>query len=840
MHPGIPRLVLVAPMVAALAVTLTAGAPADTAGTETPALRSISSRLDGALSTVLIEASEPVAYLTSQPDPLTVLVDLRNVTLGSVARESISDLLEPIGSVRIESAHAPDGAPVARVRVGLAREAKHRVRSARNTILVEVDRSSARNTNRDQVVVPTLAPRAPSMARTGAPAGPAASAPVPAAARQSSPEGARAKAGATQLRSVRIGKVDNGYSVTLAGNGPLLAAKVDATSELPHRVFLDFAGVAAGSAPAVTAVNNDDIERVRVAVNSRQPLITRVVIDLARKIPYTVETVGEELRILFKKAVDKAVETAAAITEPVIAPPVADTTEAAPFALVADVVPAVEPSASARSETGELRRDLAVAPSGREGGQSNAVASAVTVPPMPPTADVPSMTTPAAPPVSVAVAAPAAPVSAAMQDVPASARALLTAAQQQNSDQPRVFTGDPITLDFQGADLRAVLRTFAEISQGLNIIIDPAIQGTVDVSLRDVPWDQALDIILRANKLGYTVEGNIVRIVPLNVLATENEERRKLQEAQSLAGELRVLTRAVSYAKAADLVPVVTRSALSPRGDVQVDARTNTLIIRDLADRLLAAGDLITTLDRPQPQVEIEARIVQLNRDKARDLGISWGINGRVDPALGTSTGLAFPNRGSVTTSTGAVDSASPSAIGIVLGSVNGALDLNVNLRALERDGSVKVLSTPRITTQNNIPAEIMQGAQIPIQVVSNNTVTVTFKDAALSLRVTPQITAANTVIMNILLENSTPDYTETTPAQPIPAINTQRAVTSVLMADGDTTVIGGIFTRLESLSNLKTPLLHRIPLLGWLFKTENRLDDNRELLIFITPRIAK
>ncbi len=601
MHPGIPRLVLVAPMVAALAVTLTAGAPAYKAGTETPALRSISSRLDGALSTVLIEASEPVAYLTSQPDPLTVLVDLRNVTMGSLVSDSVANLLEPIGSVRVETANAPDGAPVARVRVGLERAAKHRVRSARNMILVEVDRSGASNTKGAAASVPTIAPKAPSMVRTEvtrSTRGPAdAIRPRRAKARRA--EGASEEAGATQLRSVRIGKIDNGYSVTLAGNGPLLAAKVDATSEMPHRVFLDFAGVAAGSAPAVTAVNNDDIERVRVAVNSRQPLITRVVIDLARKIPYTVETVGEELRVLFKKAVDKAVETAAAITEPVIAPPVAETPAAEPVAVVADVAPAAEP-------------------------QSNVVASAVTVPPMPPTADVPSMT--AAVVSTPAPAAPAAPVSPAMQDVPPSARALLTAAQQQNSDQPRVFTGDPITLDFQGADLRAVLRTFAEISQGLNIIIDPSIQGTVDVSLRDVPWDQALDIILRANKLGYSVEGNIVRIVPLNVLATENEERRKLQEAQSLAGELRVLTRAVSYAKAADLVPVITRSALSARGDVQVDARTNTLIIRDLADRLVAAGDLITTLDRPQPQVEIEARIVQLNRDKTRDLGIELGL----------------------------------------------------------------------------------------------------------------------------------------------------------------------------------------------------------------------
>ena len=796
MHPRISRLVLVAPMMAALAVGLSAGAPGSNAGTETPALKSISSRLDGALSTVLIEASEPVAYLTSQPDPLTVLVDLRNVAAGSMVSQSISDMLEPVGSVKIEAAHAPDGAPVARVRVNLERAARHRVRSARNTILVEVDRAAARDgasANR----VPSIAPVKPA-----APETPAAVAAAPAAQAVQTTDVSRT-AKATQLRSVRVGEIEEGYAVTLSGNGALVAAKVDATTDMPHRVFLDFAGVATGSAPAVTSVNNDDIERVRVATNSREPLITRVVIDLARKIPYTVETVGEELRVLFKKAVEKAAEAAAAITEPAVV-------------AVADAMPVAEPAAAEQAAV-------------------NVAAS------VPATPDLPAMSNIAPVAAAPAMAVPAAAPAASMQqDVPPAARALLAAAETQNSPGPRQFTGDPITLDFQGADLRAVLRTFSEISQGLNIIIDPSIQGTVDVSLRDVPWDQALDIILRANKLGYSVEGNIVRIVPLNVLAQENEERRKLQEAQALAGELRVLTRAVSYAKAAELVPVVTRSALSARGDVQVDARTNTLIIRDLADRLTAADELISRLDRPQPQVEIEARIVQLDRNKARDLGIDWNFGGRVDPAVGTSTGLAFPSRAGVTAGTGAVDPASNSHVGIVLGSVNGALDLNVRLRALETEGMVKVLSTPRVTTQNNIPAEITQGAQIPIQVVSNNTVTVTFKDAALTLRVTPQITAANTVIMNIFLENATPDYTETSPAQPIPSINTQRAVTSVLMADGDTTVIGGIFTKLESLSESRTPLLHRVPLLGWLFRTETRNEDNSELLIFITPKIAK
>jgi type IV pilus assembly protein PilQ len=424
---------------------------------------------------------------------------------------------------------------------------------------------------------------------------------------------------------------------------------------------------------------------------------------------------------------------------------------------------------------------------------------------------------------------------------------------QPEAAAPR-FQGHPVTLDFQGADLRAVLRTFAEIS-GLNIVIDPSIQGTVDVALRDVPWDQALDIILKANKLGYSVDGTVVRIAPISVLAVEEEERRKLAEAQALAGELHVLTLPLSYARAEQLVPILTRSALSPRGEVQVDARTNTLIIRDLADRLATASELVKTLDRPQPQVEIEARIVQTTRDFARAIGVEWGFNGRVDPALGNTTGLAFPNRGSVsgrtggqqgstqgggTTETG-IDLGLPApttALGIAMGSINGSVNLDLVLSQLESSGRGRLLSTPRVSTQNNIEAEMTQGVQIPIQTVANNTVTVSFKDAALTLRVTPQITASNTIIMRVFLENATPDFSRA--VNGIPPIDTQRAVTTVLVADGETTVIGGIYSSLEQASEDRVPVLHRIPLLGWLFKRVDNTDESRELLIFITPRIIR
>jgi type IV pilus assembly protein PilQ len=412
----------------------------------------------------------------------------------------------------------------------------------------------------------------------------------------------------------------------------------------------------------------------------------------------------------------------------------------------------------------------------------------------------------------------------------------------------RRFTGNPVSLDFQGADLRAVLRTFSEISS-LNIVIDPAVTGSVDVALRDVPWDQALDIILRANKLGYMVDGTIVRIAPLSVLADEESQRRKLTDEQALAGEIRVLTKMLSYAKGEELKPLLLKSALSPRGNVEVDARTNTLIITDLADRLTTASDLINTLDKAQPQVEIEARIVQVKKTFQRTLGVQWGFNGALSPALGNTTGLGFPNSGSLSGAQGTVVNGVPTAvnlgapaassgIGLQLGSVNGAFNLDVALTALESTGNGRVLSTPRVSTQNNVEAEIKQGTQIPIQTVSNNTVTVQFKDAALVLKVTPQITAANTVIMKIALENGQADFTKA--VNGIPPINTQSANTSVLVNDGQTTVIGGIYLSSEQYQTDRTPGLGRIPLINWLFKRDSTLDDSTELLIFITPRITK
>ena len=462
------------------------------------------------------------------------------------------------------------------------------------------------------------------------------------------------------------------------------------------------------------------------------------------------------------------------------------------------------------------------------------------------------------PPAALGTAAPA--QAAGSATIPLLAQA--ATAQPPQPEPPaggarpgRQFTGNPISLDFQGADLRAVLRTFSEIS-GLNMVIDPTVQGTVDVALRDVPWDQALDIILRANKLGYVVDGTIVRIAPNSVLKSEEDDHKALLDAQTEASQLGTLQRQLSYAKGEDVAALLkSANVLSKRGQANVDPRTNTLIVRDVASQFPEITAIIDVIDRAQPQVEIEARIVQTNKNYARALGVQWGFSGRVDPALGNTTRLAFPNNGSLGGRTGGAQGATgtggaqptavnfpvsgaTSAVGLALGSVNGAFNLDVALSALESSGNGRVLSTPRVTTQNNVAAEMKQGVQIPIQTVANNTVTVTFKDAALVLQVTPQITAANTVIMLVSLENASPDFSRA--VNGIPPINTQSARTQVLVSDGETTVIGGIYVSEQQAATGRTPGLGSLPILKWLFKRDSVNEQNTELLIFITPRIIK
>lgn len=457
-------------------------------------------------------------------------------------------------------------------------------------------------------------------------------------------------------------------------------------------------------------------------------------------------------------------------------------------------------------------------------------------------------------------------VAVAVAFVPAGADQAPGAPQQTASPSPlQQFSGSPIDVDYQGANLRTVLRQLSEIG-GINIVIDPSVplDAAVDLKLTQVPWDQVMDVVLKTSGLTYELQGPVLRVLTREQLTSELQAQAQQKIASQAAPDLETLRMRLNYSPAAEVKDLLEQARIvSDRGSVDFDERTNMLIIQDTPEQLAQIELLLVDLDQPEPQVEIEARIVQANRDTARALGVQWGFNGRMSPELGNTTGLAFPNNGTVggrvteqgpvqqrpnDPRAGALEAAgtavnlpvpgATAAVGLSMGAINGAFNLDVALTALEREGDLKIMSTPRVTTQNNKQAEVTQGFEIPIQVVANNTVTVQFKPAALRLIVTPQITAANTVIMRIELENGFPDFSRAVNGNP--SISTQKAVTQVQVPDGMTTVIGGIITTRESSSTDRTPGLANIPLLGWLFRRSSDTNESQDLMIFITPRIIR
>jgi type IV pilus assembly protein PilQ len=414
---------------------------------------------------------------------------------------------------------------------------------------------------------------------------------------------------------------------------------------------------------------------------------------------------------------------------------------------------------------------------------------------------------------------------------------------------PGKYTGEPISVNLKDVDLRDFFRLIHEIS-GLNVVLDPAVKGTLTIVLDEVPWDQALDIVLQNNGLDKQLNGNVLRIATRDTLKKEAETQRDLEKAQAEAVAPVTVTRVLSYGKALTMKDTL-KKFLSARGDILSDDRSNQLIIRDIPSVIPTIDNLIRQLDRKSQQVEIEARVVSASRSFALDIGTQLGFAGQTtsgrswlsgDSAVGISSVATTPPPLVTAAGTSSLPlntnlGAGAPTSGLFLGhrSPNFAVDLFIT--AAEAKGVGKLLSKPKVITQNNEKATVKQGTKIPIQTTINNTISVQFIDAVLKLEVTPQITAEGTVFMDVLVENTQIDA-GIPRVSGIPALNTESAETKVTVADGGTVVIGGIIISSQRTDIQQVPLVGSLPLIGHLFKRTNVTTTSQELMFFLTPRI--
>ncbi len=637
----------------------------------------------------------------------------------------------------------------------------------------------------------------------------------PAVAQTQEPAGANATA--SVISSVAITQAPERATVRVEGEGPLEvhAARV----QDPDRLVLDFRGTR-------LAVRNTVIPGVSVPVRGVRlgqfrPDVARVVIDLTSASPYQISRDGLSVVVSF------------------------ETVAQSPAA----AVPALKAaSKKTRVERPAFRYDVS--------GPRAATSAKLRKISAPRFALPGELTQP-----SVVLASfggstePARPTpQQAAQQQSGNAAATVGNSQTPASSTTSKYTGEPISVNLKDVDLKDFFRLIHEIS-GLNVVLDPAVKGSLTIVLDEVPWDQALDIVLQNNGLDKQLSGNVLRIATHDTLKKEAETTRDLEKAQAEAVAPVTVTRVLSYGKAEKLRDTL-KKFLSQRGDILSDDRSNQLIIRDIPSVIPVIDNLIRQLDRKSQQVEIEARVVSASRSFAQDIGVQLGFAGTAaggksfiggDSTVGVSpisqnatpppplppilasgtTSLPFQvNLG-----------ASAPTSGLFLGNRSPNFAVDFFITAAESKGVGKLLSKPRVVTQNNEKAVIKQGQKIPIQTTINNTISVQFIDAVLKLEVTPQITAEGTVFMDVLVENTQIDQ-GIPRIQGVPALDTQSEETKILVADGGTVVVGGIIVSTQNRTTTEVPLLGSLPIIGHLFKRNNVAISSQELLFFITPRI--
>ena len=614
---------------------------------------------------------------------------------------------------------------------------------------------------------------------------------------------------AANLLGIEVTRSRDRLEVSLAADGVLAARSF--TLPAPDRLVLDLDGIVNRVDRRSIRVDSADVEQVRVAqFRSLPDPVTRVVLDLRRPVEYALEPTGTGARLTVFGDEGAGGAIAASDADQ------ADEQRAAVLASMRQAPPEPIPEPPPEPLTASAAEEATVADgAGRR------------------RAEVPPERSPwVADPSQLIETAPAA---QALE--PGAGESFATTEVESEEVQ---YTGEPISLQLKDADIKDVLRTFSTLT-GLNIVLDPSVSGSVTVELRDVPWDQALDLILKINGLDYVLENNVLRVAPIGKLAQEKQARAQFEQQEEAAKPLKTILKPLSYAKASYVAGLLRGDSylLSGRGSVTVDERTNTLIIRDTVDRVEGVLRLIDSLDQPAPQVVIEGRIVETTRDFSRELGISWGFSGVMDAEHGNTTGLEFPNTVNVDGDVG-LARGNNGTLALSFGDILNTFNLDFLLTAAESDGVLKIVSTPRVTTQNLQQASIRSGLQIPVQTVANNTVTVQYVDATLRLEVTPQITAEGTVNLDIDIRKQEPVIAAAVTGGQNAPIFTRDARTQLLVRDGGTTVIAGIYQIDTQEQENRVPKLWKLPILGNLFKNRGDFSRHDELLIFITPRIVK
>ncbi len=737
--------------------------------------------------------------------------------------------LGAVASVRVEEENGT-ARPLTRLVVSSAGETEHSIAASPGGLLLDfvpVGESIATSASPVAATAPPVAPPAGEMGSVIEPVASVPAEPVqPSRAPGAGVAVAATERPATRLEGSEVLSQGREATIRVVGDGAI--AYNSFRLEDPPRLVLDLEGLVNAAPRGVWVLDGVAVSRVRVSQFRPHPEpVTRVVFDLTQAGELWVERQPAALLVRFGGSgaapTPTLAESVAAVPLPAPAPAPAESPAPAPPPQPAE--PAAVTVAAASPVPAAPARNTDV--------------EAFGVP-----------TPPAAPPARVPVAA----FEASDVQPPQGGAQRATGEEGQRPaagtgmvlpGQRKEYVGEPISLDLKDADVRDVLRSFAKLS-GLNIVVQPGVRGSVTVLLENVPWDQALDQILKINGLAYELDGSIMRIAPVATLENEARKAQQLAQAQALSIPLRTVVKRLSYSTAQDMQRILQTggrgggSILSQRGSVTIDSRTNTLIIKELPTYIDTVLAVIETLDIPEPQVMIEARIAETTKRFSRALGIRWGFEAIADPAYGNSTGLVFPNNiessGGVNLLTGGANG----FINLALGNVLDTFQLDARLQAAEAEGLINVISSPKIAVLNNETANIQSGLQIPIQTVANNTVSVQFVNATLQLRVTPHVTAEGTVLMDLNIQKREPQLAFAVVGATNAPIATKEARTRVIVRDGGTTVIGGIYEVTSDQGQDRVPGLSNVPLLGHLFKNRRRLDENKELLIFITPRVIK